>query len=75
MSANSPTVPPAGLDDPVLRGADAAAVLQHLVSGQPLEPALLERVRARAEQVTIDVRRIHGLVDDDTFQSLLDDEA
>jgi hypothetical protein len=66
---------PADLDDPALRGADAAAVLGHLVSGKPLDPALVERVRARAEQVTADVRRDRGLVDDEAFQSLLDDEA
>jgi hypothetical protein len=75
MSTKSPTVQPAGHDDQALCGADAAAVLEHFVSGKPLDPALLQRVRARAEQVTAGIRRDHGLVDDDTFQSLLDDEA
>ena len=75
MSTESPTVPPTGRDDPALRGADTAAVLEHLVSGRPLDPALVARVRARAERVTADIRRDRGLVDDDTFQSLLDDEA
>ncbi|MBL8792652.1 MAG: hypothetical protein JNM56_01975 [Planctomycetia bacterium] len=71
----SSTTKPVDLDDPKLRGADAAAVLEHLVSGKPLDPVLQERVRARAEQVTDAIRRDRGLVDDATFQSLLDDEA
>ncbi len=75
MTTPSTTVPLVDLDDPALRRADAAAVLEHLVSRKPLDPALLERVRARAEQVTEAIRREHGLVNDDTFQSLLDDEA
>ena len=75
MSTESPAVQPADQDDPGLRGADAAAVLEHFASGQPLDPALVARVRARAEQVTADIRREHGLVDDDTFHALLDDEA
>jgi hypothetical protein len=74
MSTESPTHP-AGPEDPTLRSMDAAAVLDHLVSGKPIDPTIMERVRARAEQVTADIRREHGLVDDDTFQSLLDDEA
>ena len=73
MSPELPTVQPAGRDDSALRGTDTAAVLEHLVSGKPLDPAIVERVRARAEQVTADIRRDHGLVDDDTFQSLLDE--
>lgn len=75
MTTPSTTVRLVDLDDPALRGADVAAVLEHLVSGKPLDPALLERVRARAEQVTEAIRREHGLVNDDRFQSLLDDEA
>ncbi len=75
MSTRSPTIQPASPDDPGLPGADAAAVLEHFVSGKPLDPVILERVRARANQVTADIRRDHGLVDDATFQSLLDDEA
>ena len=75
MSTESPTAAPAGYNAPALRGADTAAVLDHLVSGKPLDPAISERVRTRAEQVTAEIRRDHGLVDDDMFQSLLDDEV
>lgn len=75
MSTELPTIPPVTPDDPALRAADAAAVLEHFISGQPLDPVLVERVRASAEQVTEAIRRDRGLVDDDTFQALLDDEA
>jgi len=75
MSKNSQTVRPADLDDPALRAADTAAVLEQLVSGRPLDPAVAERVHARAEQITENIRRTHGLVDDETFQSLLDDDS
>jgi hypothetical protein len=75
MSTTSPTVQPSDRDNSALRGEDAAAVLEHFASGQPLDPAIVARIRARAEQVTTDIRREHGLVDDDTFHALLDDEA
>jgi hypothetical protein len=75
MSSKSAIARVFDLDDPVLREADAAAVLERLVSGKPLEPGVEERIRARAERVTEAIRQAHGLVDDDTFQSLLDDEA
>jgi hypothetical protein len=75
MNTQSLTARRTDLDDPTLREADASAVLERLVSGVPLEPEIAERVHARAEQITEDIRRTHGLVDDGTFQSLLDDEA
>jgi hypothetical protein len=75
MSTELPIIPPAGHDDPALSSTDVRVVLEHLVSGKPLDPVVLQRVRARAEQVSADIRRNRGLVDDDTFQSLLDDEA
>jgi hypothetical protein len=73
MSTKLPIAPP--LDDPQLCAADAATVLEHLSSGKPLDPAILARVRTRAQQVTDAIRREHGVVDNDDFQSLLDDEA
>ena len=75
MSTTSPPPRQADLDDPALRDADTAAVLSQLGSGTPLDPALVERVRARARRITDDIRRTHGTVGDDTFQALLDDEA
>jgi hypothetical protein len=75
MSTQSPTTPGTDLDDPARREADAVAVLEQFATGTPVDPAIAERVRAGAERVTEDIRRVRGLVDDDTFQSLLDDEA
>ena len=71
MNTTSPTARRTDLDDSALREADAAAVLEQFVAATPLDPAVAERVHARAERITEDVRRVHGLVDDDTFQSLL----
>ena len=75
MSTTSPAVQPVGGDDASLDRADTAVALEHFANGRPLDPGVVKRLRARAEQVTADVQRDHGLVDDDTFQSLLDDEA
>ena len=69
------TTSPVNCDDAALGQVDAAAALEHFAKGRPVDPALLERVRARAEQVKSEIWREHGLVDDETFQSLLDDEA
>lgn len=55
--------------------ADAVTVLEQFASGVPLDPVIAERVHARAEQITAAVRQTRGLIDDDTFQSLLDDET
>jgi hypothetical protein len=71
MSSKLPTI----VNDSSPREPNAGAVLAQLVSGKPLDPADLERVCAQAEQVTEDIRRERGVLDDDTFQSLLDDEA
>ncbi len=75
MNPRTLTVPLADLNDPALREADSGAVLEQLISRKLVDPAIAERVRARAEQVTEGIRRDRGLVDDATFQSLLDDEA
>ena len=32
--------------------ADEAAVIEHLLTGNPLDPEIYRRVRARAEQIT-----------------------
>ena len=75
MSTEPATFRPADVDDAALHEADTAAVLEHLASAKPIAPAVVERVRARAEQLTAEIQRNHGLVDDNAFQSLLDDEA
>jgi hypothetical protein len=40
--------------------ADEAAVAEHLLTGKPLAPEIYRRVRARAEQVTAQLRQRHG---------------
>jgi hypothetical protein len=70
------TTSPASCHDAAANAqADSAAVLEQLAAGLPLDPALVERVRARAAQITAEMERRHGMVDDETFHSLLDDEA
>jgi hypothetical protein len=54
---------------------DIAAILEQLTAGRPLDPALVERVRAQAAQITAGIIRDRGFVDDETFQSLLDEET
>jgi hypothetical protein len=75
MSTNSPAAQLLDLNDPELCEADAKAVLAHVPADGALDPAIVARVRARAAQITEDIRQARGVVDDETFQSLLDDEA
>ena len=56
------TVAVAGLDDPSLLEADAEAVMEHLISGKPLDPAIAARVRERSERATEEMRRKFGTV-------------
>jgi len=39
---------------------DEAAVTEHLLTGKPLDPEVYRRVRARAEQVTAQLRQRNG---------------
>ena len=54
--------------------ADAEAVLRHAFHGEPLDPEVARRVRERAARVTDQIRRVHGVVDDETFQALISDD-
>ncbi|HTU92898.1 MAG TPA: hypothetical protein VMF69_22650 [Gemmataceae bacterium] len=40
--------------------ADEAAVTEHLLTGKPLDPEVYRRVRARAEQITDQLRQRYG---------------
>lgn len=57
--------------------ADHEAVMRQWLEGIPADPEVIRRVEERAKISTERIRRLHGLVDDATFQSLLsdDDEA
>ena len=54
--------------------ADAEAVLRHAFHGEPLDPEVAHRVRERAARVTEEIRRVHGVIDDETFQALISDD-
>jgi hypothetical protein len=62
------------LDDPLLCEADTAAVFDSFAHGTPLDPAVGERVRARAARITEHIRQTHGVIDDETFQRLIDED-
>jgi hypothetical protein len=53
---------------------DLRAVADAVATGRPVDPEVADRVRARATQITEEIRRTHGEIDDATFQSLLQDE-
>lgn len=40
--------------------ADEAAVAEHLLTGKPLNPEVYRRVRARADQITAQLRERYG---------------
>lgn len=54
--------------------ADSEAVLRQLIDGTPLDPDVARRVEERADRITEEIRRVHGVIDDETFQALLDDD-
>jgi hypothetical protein len=54
--------------------SDTAAVLKHAFEQAPLDPEVARRVDERAARITEQVRRTHGVIDDETFQLLLADE-
>ena len=53
---------------------DAEAVLQHAFHRKPLDPDVARRVRERAAEITERIRRTKGVIDDATFESLLEEE-
>lgn len=56
--------------------SDTEAVLKQAFEGTPLAPEVARRVDERAAQITEQVRRAYGVIDDATFQLLLaDDES
>ena len=59
--------------DPQEQG-DFEAVLRHAFEGEPLDPKVARRVDLRAHRITERIRRVHGVIDDETFQELLRDD-
>ena len=54
--------------------ADEEAVLRHAFHGEPLDPEVSRRVHERALRVMEEIYRVHGEIDDATFQALLQDD-
>ena len=54
--------------------ADFEAVLRHAFHGEPLDPEVARRVHERAARVTEEIYRVHGMIDDATFQALIQDD-
>ena len=54
--------------------SDTQAVLRHAFVGAPLDPEVARRVDERAARITEQVRRTHGVIADETFQTLLADD-
>ena len=54
--------------------SDTEAVLKHAFERAPLDPEVARRVDERAARITERLRRTHGVIDDETFQTLLADE-
>jgi hypothetical protein len=54
--------------------SDTHAVLRHAFELAPLDPEVARRVDERAARITEEVRRTHGVIDDETFNSLLADD-
>jgi hypothetical protein len=43
--------------------ADLQAAMDHAFNGTPMDPETSRRIRQRAEAITEEVRRTHGMVD------------
>jgi hypothetical protein len=72
ISSEIPATDP--LDDS--EHSDTEAVLRHAFERAPLDPEIARRVDERAARITDQVRQTHGVIDDETFQTLLaDDES
>jgi hypothetical protein len=69
------TPSPLSNHEPALGRSDTVAVLELFAAGQPVAPDIVERLRVQAAQITAEIEREHGLVDDNSFQSLLDEDA
>jgi hypothetical protein len=54
--------------------ADAEAVMRYLIDGTSIDPEIARRIDERADRITAEIRRVHGIIDDATFQALLNDD-
>ena len=61
-----------GIDQQVL--ADLDAVMKRIIDGTPVDPETSRRIEERANQITEEIRRTRGVMDDARFQALLRDD-
>jgi hypothetical protein len=54
--------------------ADIEAVLRRITDGTPVDSETSRRIEERAARITEEIRRVHGVIDDDTFHALLSDD-
>lgn len=54
--------------------ADLDAVMKRIIDGTPVDPETSRRIEERADRITDEIRRTHGVMDDSRFQALLNDE-
>jgi hypothetical protein len=54
-----------------LEQSDQEAVWRHFLHGELLDPEVLRRVDERADGITAEIRRIHCIIDDETFRNCL----
>jgi hypothetical protein len=47
---------------PTPEDPDTLAVLEHLVSGRPIDPEAYRRIRKQGDLLTEEIRRVHGVV-------------
>jgi hypothetical protein len=52
---------------------DFESVVRHAFNREPLDPEVARRIQERAAQVSEKLRQAHGIIDDATFESLLED--
>jgi len=64
---------PAGIDPQVL--ADLNAVMKRIIDGTPVDLETSRRIEERADRITEELRRTRGVMDDDRFQGLLQDDG
>ena len=62
------------MSDAALEKADEEAVMKHFLHGTPIDPEVTARVHARAQAITARLRATHGVIAEDTIQSLLNDD-
>jgi hypothetical protein len=54
--------------------ADLDAVMKRIIDGTPIDPETSRRIEKRANRITEEIHRTHGVIDDAQFQALLDDD-